>query len=59
MTPITVLMNHIQRKPLHEKIHLLRMYLKFEKKDSDRYKEIYNELRFLMIRQLNREDSAA
>jgi hypothetical protein len=58
MTPITVLMNHIQRKPLHEKIHLLRMYLKFEKENSDRYRDIHHELKFLLVRQLSRENAA-
>ena len=56
MTPIAVLMNHLARKPLHERIHLLRLYLSFEVEGSIRWKELQHLLKFELIRQLNREN---
>ena len=56
MTPITVLMHRLSRKPLHERIALLRIYVSFEKPESIRWKELQHALKFELIKQLSKEN---
>lgn len=55
MTPIVFLMKRLSRLPLHERIFLLRTYMKYEKPNSIRWKELNVYFVREMVKQLARE----